>query len=383
MGNGFWLAVGQMLSICFWTVKYLPYGGWRHLPKRALMFGLAVPVFMVLQCIHWLGFALDELFFRRYRKVAVHRPIFISGIPRSGTTHLHRVLARHDRLTSMQTWECLLAPSISERHLWRFVGRLFSPLGRWLGTSKLPFFKDMSAIHSLGLTEPEEDFLTLLPINACFLMVVLFPEEAALWRLARFDAAVPAKKRRAVMAFYRRMIQKHLYFHGADRRYLCKNPSFASWLGSLKESFPDADFILCTRPAQKTLPSQLSSLYPGWRLFHGATFTPAFELRIVAMLAGYYRDVELFRQANDGVGCVEMSALTRDLDGTVRALLTRLDLPLTANYTASLAEEVSAAQRYRSRHTYQQQAFRVRWSEVAHRFDQHRDECRTGSEMLS
>lgn len=369
MGNGFWLAVGQMLSICFWTVKYLPYGGWRYLPKRALMFGLAVPVFLVLQCLHWVGFALDELFFRRYRQVSIRRPIIITGIPRSGTTHLHRVLSRHDQLTSMQTWECLLAPSISERYLWCALGRLFRPFRRLLRVDSWPFFKSMSAIHRLGLKEPEEDFLALLPINACFLMVVLFPEEASLWRLARFDASMPPRRKRVIMSVYRRVIQKHLFFHGEDRRYLCKNPSFASWLCSLQSTFPDAAFVLCTRPAQKTLPSQLSALHPGWQLFHGRAFTMRFERRVVSMLAGYYRDLALFQHGRGPIATVPMSDLTGDLESTVLALLRRLDLPLTSAYQQALSEEVLAAHRYRSRHRYQSDAFQVRWSDVAHRFD--------------
>ncbi|MFG1498494.1 sulfotransferase [Saccharospirillum sp. HFRX-1] len=373
MGHGFKLALGQWLLICLWTLKYLPYGGWRHLPKRALMYLLAVPALTLLQVVHWVGFLCDELFFRRYRQVEVHRPVFISGVPRSGTTHLHRVLSHHQQLTSMRTWECLFAPSISERYLVRALGWLCSPLARLFGKVRLPFLKQMDAIHQLGLQEPEEDFLSLLPVNGCFLVVVLFPEEASLWRLVRFDSAMPTRRKQTLMRFYRRMIQKHLYFHGVrtgtECRYLCKNPSFASWLTSLRQQFPDADFALCIRPAQKTLPSQLSSLLPGWQLFHGPRFTPAFEQRIVGMLAGYYRDIDLFCSENPNARLVPMQQLTADLDGTVSQLLVALGLPMTLAYRAALDAEIEQAQQYRSGHQYQQQAFNVRWDEVAHRFD--------------
>lgn len=373
MGHGFKLALGQWLLICLWTLKYLPYGGWRRLPRRALMFVLVVPALTLLQVVHWLGFACDELFFRRYRQVAVRRPVFISGIPRSGTTHLHRVLSHHDNLTSMRTWECLFAPSITERYVLRALGWVLSPLGKLIGRVRLPFFKQMDAIHQLGLNEPEEDFLSLLPVNGCFLVVVLFPEEPSLWRLVRFDAAMPTRRKQTLMRFYRRMIQKHLYFHGAnrgtERRYLCKNPSFASWLSSLRQQFPDADFALCTRPAQKTLPSQLSSLLPGWQLFHGPIFTPAFEQRIVSMLASYYRDVDLFSRENPNSRLIPMQQLTSNLEGTIGQLLVAMDLPMTPDYRQALDAEIAQARQYQSGHHYQQQAFSVRWSDVAHRFD--------------
>lgn len=385
MGRGVILALGQWLLICLWTLKYLPYGGWRHLPKRALMYLLAVPALTLLQGLHWVGFLCDELFFRRYRQVAVRRPVFISGVPRSGTTHLHRVLSHHEELTSMRTWECLFAPSITERYLGRALGWVFSPVTLVFGKVRLPFVKQMNAIHRLGLQQPEEDFLSLLPVNGCFLMVVLFPEEASLWRLVRFDSAMPMRRKQTLMRFYRRMIQKHLYFHGVrqgvERRYLCKNPSFASWLTSLRQQFPDADFALCTRPAQKTLPSQLSSLLPGWQLFHGPRFTSAFEQRIVAMLAGYYRHIDLFCSENPLARLVSMQQLTTDLNGTVRQLLDDLGLPMTARYRQALDAEIKQAQQYRSGHRYQQQSFSVRWDEVAHRFDAHCAQAGTMQEV--
>ncbi len=369
MGKGFLLAPGQMVLICYWTLKNLPRGGWRKLPRRLVVFGLALPLFLILQCLHWLGFAVDELLFRGYRRVPVRRPVVVSGIPRSGTTHLQRVLAGHEQLTAMRTWECVLAPSIAERYLWGGLGRLCKPLGRLLRRLPSRFLREMETIHSLGLTEPEEDFLALLPVNGCFLLVVCFPEEPALWRLARFDRELPAERRRTLLDFYRRLVQKHLYYHGADRRYLCKNPAFVSWLEGLEATFPDADFVLCRRPAREVLPSQLSSLLPAWRLVNGGSLDEAFERRIVSMLADHYRYLDAFESRCGHCIDVPMHRLTADLEATVTDVLQRLELPLTATYRRVLDREVEKARGYSSGHRYRREAFSLQWAEVANLFE--------------
>ncbi len=369
MIRAFCLSLGQMVVICYWTLRYLPRGGWRKLPRRLVVFGLGLPLFLVLQCLHWLGFAVDELLFRGYRRVSVRRPVIVSGIPRSGTTHLQRVLAGHEQLTAMRTWECLLAPSIAERYLWGGLGRLCRPLGRLLRRLPSRFLREMESIHNLGLTEPEEDFMALLPVNGCFLLVVCFPDEPALWRLARFDREVSPARRRTLLGFYRCLVQKHLYYHGADRRYLCKNPAFVSWLGSLAVTFPDAHFVLCHRPAREVLPSQLSSLSPAWRMVHGGPLDPAFERRVVAMLADYYRYLEAFQARCSRCIPVPMYRLAADLERTVTTVLERLGLALTAVYRQVLEREVEKARSWRSGHRYQRDEFSVSWADVANLFE--------------
>lgn len=367
MGNGFWLAVGQMCQICFWTVRYLPAGSWRFLPRRVLAFGLAVPVFVLFQLLHWLGFALDEVLFRRYRRVKINRPVFVTGIPRSGTTHLQRVLAGHEQLTSMQMWECFLAPSITERYLFSSLSRLFSPLRKLSDHFRFPFFEKMRSVHKLGLNEAEEDFVALLPINACFLLVVLFPEVRHYWQLSDFDHSMSDKRKAAILRFYRRMIQKHLYFHGPQKRYLCKNPSFMSWIGSLNTEFEDASFLVCEREAAATVASQISSLRPIWRLIYGEDISADFSSKIVSMLAGYYHylDSEALQEAH--ALHLPMSQLVSDLESTVKDVLKHCELPLTQAYASILSTESSASKTYRSSHSYDRKGVQG-WSEMASDF---------------
>ena len=74
------------------------------------------------------------------------------------------------------------------------------------------------------------------------------------------------------------------------------------------------------------------------------------------MLAGYYRDIDLFSRECDQARLVPMRDLTADLEGTVSRLLADLQLPMTPAYRQALDREVAEARQYRSGHRYQQQA---------------------------
>ena len=101
----------------------LPAAGWRQLWKRLPLFLLLILCFALLNLLHALGWLLDELFFRRWHKVRVHKAVFIVGLPRSGTTHLQRVLAHDPQFTTFTTWEALLAPTLCEKYCWRAQAR--------------------------------------------------------------------------------------------------------------------------------------------------------------------------------------------------------------------------------------------------------------------
>ena len=58
----------------------------RFTARRFRVMAVFLPILFFGQLIHWVGFLLDEIFFRGYRKVAINDPVFIVGIPRSGTT---------------------------------------------------------------------------------------------------------------------------------------------------------------------------------------------------------------------------------------------------------------------------------------------------------
>lgn len=355
-----WLKFGAHLLLA------LPAEGWRHLWKRLPLFLLLWIAAGILMLAHLLGFLLDEALFHGYRKISVSRPVFIVGIPRSGTTFLQRVLSEDGQFTTLTLWECLLAPSISERYFWSAIGKLAGKVARPLSGWTKGLFARMDNIHRIRLDEPEEDFLLLSLIQACFLAVIPCPNIESYWHLARFDDEVDEKRRKAVMRFYYYCLQRHLYFHGADKRLLSKNPSFTPLIDSLRASFPDARFVVCAREPAQAVPSQLSSLVPAFELFGGG-IRPAVSQRLISVLHHYYQRVRMI-SGGDDVSIIPMTALKTQLAQTVRELYTTLEQPLPETFIDRLEHLDTSARAHRSEHHYRAEDFGLTEESIRARF---------------
>ena len=138
-------------------------------PRRWLVMALFWPLFVLLQAINGAGLLLDYLLFPDFRRVRVREPLFVVGVPRSGTTFLHRLLAGDcERFTTTALWELIFAPSITQRFFWRGVGRLDAlvgaPLSRVFFRLERWVLGGLDDVHQTGLRDPEEDYLALLPV---------------------------------------------------------------------------------------------------------------------------------------------------------------------------------------------------------------------------
>ncbi len=330
----------------------------RNGPRRwivALGLALILPVALLY---YWIGLWLDELLFRGYRRIAVQRPVFILGVPRSGTTALHEALAEDPQFTTQRTWECLLAPSVTHRHLWRGLARLDRAAGGpgrrlagWLNRRWLAPLTDAHPVHAHA---PEEDYLSLLPQLSAFILVVAFPDSDRLWRLGRGDIALADDERERLMRQYRRVIQRHLYFHGADRTYLAKNASHAALAGSLVEAFPDARFIACLRDPAEVVSSQLSSLGPGLRALHGHIHQDELTRRMLAQLQFGYRNLLSVLPARAPARSVflPLGAQRQGLAPAIRQVYAHLALPLEGHFAERLAALDARARAHRSSHRH-------------------------------
>jgi hypothetical protein len=326
--------------------------------RRLVMLAGFVPLFLAVQTVHWLCFLLDDLLFPSYRRIEVREPLFVVGIPRSGTTFLHNVLARDEaRFTTPRLWELVLAPSIVQRKVVRALARvdgwLGRPLGRLLGRLEAAVFRSLDDVHPVTLDSPEEDYFALLPAFACFLLVVPFPAHPAVWRLARFDEQ-PESERRAIMGFYRSFLQRHLFVHGTDRRVLSKNPSFSPMIRSLREEFEDARVVFCVRDPVKAAPSLISSLQGGSRLFGYDAADPAVRERLIEMLKYYTEHAidTLPAWPRDRQAFLRMRDLVRDVRATVLGLYERFGFEADPAFRSALDEEYERSRRYRSGHSY-------------------------------
>ena len=227
------------------------------------------PLVILVLLGHWFFLALDRMIYPGFRRVAVTRPLFILGIPRSGTTFLHRALAEDPAFTTTSTWELFMAPSLVQRRMAAAAvlldEKLGSPVARLLGALATRLPADVQSVHEIGLGEAEEDYLALLPGAGCFFASLAFPQSAALGKLGDLSRLHPRRRER-LLNHYHTVLQRQLYAN-PGRELLSKNAAFSGWLPYLAERYPDALFVLCVREPAAALSSQLSSLAAARKAF--------------------------------------------------------------------------------------------------------------------
>jgi len=350
---------------------------WPTGPRTAKRLGLLlllVPPFLLLQAIHWIGFLLDEILFRGYKQVEIREPLFIVGLPRSGTTFLHRVFARDtERFTTTRLWELLLAPSVTERKFWlgfgavnRALGRPFSRLGKWSEKAGLGW---LDVIHEVSLDDPEEDYFLLLPVFACFLLVVPFPYHDAVWQLSRFDQ-LPEREREPILAFYKSALQRHLYVAGPENQLLSKNPSFTPFIRSLRDMFPNGKILCCVREPVEVVPSLLSSVRTGAELFGYDVAEARIRDRFVGMLEFYAQHAlsTLTEVPEDEHAFVPLKEMRKDVEGFVLGVYERFGWEADGGFKERLKEDSKRGKGYKSRHSYSLEEFGLHAEEVSSRF---------------
>lgn len=330
--------------------------------RRAAVYLALYLFYPPFELVTWLHLLLDDLLFPGYRQVEVAAPVFIVGNFRSGTTFLHRLMARdRDRFCSMQMWEILFAPSILQR-------RVVSALGvvdRWLGS---PVGKRLSAVedqwqeenpmHRVSLSAPEEDDYLLLHIWSALTIGLSSGVLEEALPYIRFDTALPGPRKDRIMGFYRRCLQRHLHAHGAgERQYLAKNPALTPKIDAVLRWFPDAKIVWLVRSPLEAVPSFVNMMQFSYRVLGapgGASEDDALREFVVEMARYWYTYAleRLERAPEDSYIIVRYDDLVADPAGTVGRIYGHFGFEMGPAYAEILQAEAARARRYRSRHAY-------------------------------
>ena len=218
-----------------------------------------VPLFTALLVLNNVSLALDWLFFPSFRDQTIKRPVFVVSLPRTGTTNvLHALNSPGMPFSSMALWECLIAPSVIQRKILRWVWRCL-PVGarNLIVMVDKRVFGKLNQVHNASMFLPEEDELVLMWSLSTIFVGLFYPESNVLRDLYSFDESVSERRKMRIMKRYRRLVQRHLFALGVgeDVRFLSKNPAMAGKIDSIAQHFPGAQAIVIDRPPNNILPS--------------------------------------------------------------------------------------------------------------------------------
>ena len=172
----------------------------------------------------------------------INRPVFIVGIARTGTTYLHRLMARDNRFWVLRAYE-YVEPVIP--------GGDYANLAGTSDDSRRPLAADVfeasgiidsfAGIHHIDIDEPEED----IPILRMSFRDWMF---AIRYHIPEFGRWLEGTSSRETYDLHRRVMQHYNYqrkqrYPGNQGQWLFKTPTHLMELEALIEAYPDALFI--------------------------------------------------------------------------------------------------------------------------------------------
>jgi len=346
----------------------------RLTPRRIAILLFFFPVFTLLKLSSWLGFAWDDLFYKEYRQQKLAQPVFIIGNPRSGTTFLHRLLARDElNFSYIRMWEVIFAPSISQRKLLWFVKKIDDTLGgrlqNWiLDQEKRTYVSN--PIHKMGLLEPEEDEGILFNIWETIFTTVVFPHPDLVRKYAFFDKQVPLFQRHKIMRFYRSCLRRHLFARHSDKKFLSKNPTFSPKVDSLYEFFPDAKIIYLVRNPLDTVPSIISWMSFQWKQFSDPEENYVFKDYMLELAKEWYEyPLERFAKApKDSYAVLRYEDLAQNPGKIISDLYTKFGFELSPEFELILEDANRKATSYKSSHRYSLRKMGLTKREILNKF---------------
>lgn len=313
----------------------------------------------LMAAVHAVCFALDPLLFPSLRRTEVREPVFCVGHARSGTTYLHRLMARDQQFSVVLMYE-MFFPSLLEKRLLRLLFRADEVLfGKWLrhriDAIEQRAFAETNDMHRTGFFAAEEDdFLLTWSLGSGF-WIVLFPYLGQLdfYHVDRWSE----RKRRRLMTFYKECVRRQLALNGG-RTHLSKNPTFCGRVEALIDTFPDAKFIVPMRNPYETIPSLLKMLQTTWELQGRDERLIMESMRILAdqSLDSYRHPLDVLARHPEIRSCViDYRDLVGDPAATMRRVYDDLDLDLPPDVAAAIS--ASRGQGHETTHRYSLEEF--------------------------
>jgi len=194
------------------------------------------------------GRLIDEIFFRKYKKVDLSEPVFIISNPRCGTTFLHRLLCLDaDRYTFSVLYHTLL-PSVFYIKVIKAIATIDKKVGGFLGFDR---------------SEEDEALFTLAAYSPA--LVLLSPWAYKLDYLAFLDKS-DQKTKDKIKAFYISSLKRIVYATKPNATLLMKNVFSTGRLNFILECFPNAKIIYPVRNPLKAVPSAVSMFTTPWKV---------------------------------------------------------------------------------------------------------------------
>ncbi|WP_127782891.1 sulfotransferase [Rhodococcus sp. X156] len=184
----------------------------------------------------------------QHADVAIERPIFVTGLPRTGTTALHRLLTADPGHQGPEMWLTEFPQPRPPRQTW----------------ADNPVFQGIEAAFSQHHVERPEfmgvHYMSASEVEECWQLLRQSMQSVSYESLAHIPTYSQWLAEQSWTSAYARH-RKNLQLIGlndTDRRWVLKNPSHLFALDALLEVYPDALIVQTHRDPRTAIPSSCS-----------------------------------------------------------------------------------------------------------------------------
>ncbi|KAA0116926.1 sulfotransferase [Mycolicibacterium sp. P9-22] len=194
---------------------------------------------------------VSEAAFKQYPQhadVPIERPIFVTGLPRTGTTVIHRLLTADPRHQGLELWLAEFPQPRPPRETW----------------SQNPVFQQLDAQFSKAHEENPDytglHYMTADEVEECWQLLRQSLHSVSYETLAH----IPTYSRWLAQQDWTKSYQRHrrnlqlIGLNEPEKRWVLKNPSHLFALDALFATYPDALVVQCHRPAETIMASMCS-----------------------------------------------------------------------------------------------------------------------------
>jgi hypothetical protein len=308
---------------------------------------------------------VSEAAFKQYPQhadVSIERPIFVTGLPRTGTTAIHRLLTADPRHQGLELWLAEFPQPRPPRETWS-QNPVFQQLDAQF-TKAHEENPDYTGLHYMTADEVEECWQLLRQsLHSVSYETLAHLPTYSQW-LARRDWTKPYER-------HRRNLQL-IGLNDAEKRWVLKNPSHLFALDALFATYPDALVVQCHRPAETIMASMCSLAQhttEGWSNSFSGDVIGADSMET------WSRGLELFnaeRAKHDSAQFYDLDyfELIKDPSGAVAGIYRKFGIELTDAARAAMehSHEQSKHGPRAPKHTYSLADYGLTDEQVKERF---------------
>ena len=300
--------------------------------------------------------------------IAIRAPVVITGIPRTGTTALHKLMAADPQFQGLQTWITNAPMPRPPRETWEanphfqrteaILEAIFAANPR------------MRAAHNIVAEEVDE----CMEIMRQGFVTNRF---ACNWSAASYDAWWQTQSELPGYRYLKSVLQL-VGSEEPEKRWLLKNPGHIANLDLLFAVFPDACVIQTHRNPAKAVPSLCQLLIQAHEAIEVGRVSERAQLmglREVEKWAKAVRDAEPVRRAHsDQIIDIVHGDFHRDPMAVIARIYDRFGLTLSAEAEAKMLRRVAdKPEMAHGAHTYQASDFGMGEDEILERFGDYPD----------